>query len=481
MKHDTSIKKNITYGTLYQILTMIIPLLTTPYASRILGAEGIGIYSYTYSIEVYFSMFAALGTVSYGTREIARNRIDRHDCSKIFWEIEILTVITTIVCLAFWGVLIVFNPEHRIYYILMTGYLIATMLDISWLYTGLEQLKYSVIQNMIFKVLSVIAIFTFVRNSNDVDKYIAIMSMSALLGNFSMWIYLPKFIDKIPIRQLKIFPHFKETVIYFIPTIATSFYMVLDKTLIGIINKDNSENGYYEQATKIINMAKALTFSALNSVLGSRISFLFKEGKYEEIKQRIGTSINYIMFMGIGLSVGLSCVSHDFVPLFFGPGYGKVVYLLQMLSPIIIIVGISNCLGTQYYTPAGLRKKSAKYIIIGSSVNLILNLILIPQYKSYGATMATIIAESVITVLYIKNNNGMLTFRNLFSVCWKKCISAIIMAAVILFLHKNIDNIIVSLLLQIVCGCVVYIATLGLLKDSAMCYFKKKKRNKSGE
>ena len=146
------------------------------------------------------------------------------------------------------------------------------MFDISWLYAGIEQFRYTVVQNSIFKLLGIIALFIFVKDKSHVAVYTLIMSLSMLLGNLSMWIYLPKFIDKVQLKNIHLMHHIKETLIYFIPTIATSIYTVLDKTLIGAITQNSKENGYYEQATRIINMAKSVTFSGLNSVLGARIS-----------------------------------------------------------------------------------------------------------------------------------------------------------------------------------------------------------------
>jgi len=277
----TSVKKNIILNTLYQILTLCIPFITTPYISRVLGANEIGIYSYTNSIQLYFSMFAALGTFTYGTREIARVRRSRTRRSKLFWEIELLTVFTSCICLAIWGILIAFSGKFKIYYLILTLNLINTMLDISWFYAGLEEFKYTIFQNSIFKILGAVLLFICIKTSNDLWLYILIMSLTSLLGTMTMWVYLPKFLKKTKIKNLKIFSHLKETFIYFIPTIATSIYTVLDKTLIGLITNDIKENGYYEQASKIINMIKVLTFTSLNTVLGSRNAYLFAKENYD--------------------------------------------------------------------------------------------------------------------------------------------------------------------------------------------------------
>ena len=462
---NTSIKRNIAYNTFYQILTLIIPFISAPYISRVIGAEGIGTYSYTLSIQSYFSMFAALGTASYGIREIARSRDDKEKRSKLFWEIELLTVVTTFICLILWCLLIGLSNDNKIFYIILTINLLNTMFDISWFYSGMEQFKYTIIQNSIFKILGLISLFIFIKQPNDLALYILIMSLSTLLGTMSMWIYLNKFIKKVKIKELNIIPHFKETLIYFIPTIATSIYTVLDKTLIGVITGEPKENGYYEQATKIINMAKAIAFTAINTVLGARISYLFAEKKEEEIRKKIHTSINFILFLGIGICFGLIAVVDKFVPIFFGQGYEKTSELIKILSPLVIIIGVSNCLGSQYYTPAGKRKFSAKIIIFGAIVNLILNLVLIPKLKSMGAAIATIFAEIVITLLYLKFCNGFYSLKMVLKSCWKKIISGIVMFISISLIDLININDILTIILQVIIGTLIYITCLIITKD----------------
>lgn len=465
---NPSIKKNIIISTLYQILSIITPLITAPYVSRVIGPNGIGAYSYTSSVQLYFSLFAALGTAEYGLREISRARMDVYKRSKLFWEIELISAINSAVMLILWLIFISVQNQYHVMYLILTLNLLNTLCDISWFYDGLEQFQYTVTRNAIVKVAGVILILLFVKGPQDTNLYVLIMTATTFLGTLSMWLSLKKFLvkTKINVSNLKI--HFRETWIYFIPTIATSIYTSMDKTLIGVITHSNDENAYYEQATKIINLIKAVTFTAVNSVLGARISFLFVQKEYDEIKQRLRDSINYIMFIGVGVCFGLIEIAHTFVPIFFGSGWGKVVLILQLFSPQVIIIGISNCLGSQYYTPAGLRKQSAIYIIIGAVVNLILNLCLIPKFMSAGATVASIIAELTISVLYLKNSNGYLTARYIFEILWKKVIAGGVMLLVMYDLSM-ISNIgFLSLIFQFIGGSLIYVFVLWLLKDSSL-------------
>ena len=462
----SGLKKNLALSTVYQILALILPLATAPYASRVLGVDNVGIYSYTHSYSLFFAMFGALGTVSYGSREIARNRDDKAVYSQLFWEIALLTIMTSAVSVVAWGIFVGFQTQYRIYYIILTASLFGTMFDISWLYAGLEQFKYTVSQNLLFKFLGVVAIFIFVRKPEDLWKYILIMSLTQSLANMTMWIYLPKFVNRVPFHSIHIWHHLKETLVYFIPTIAISVYTILDKTLIGLITHDTTENGNYEQATKIVNIAKTLSFVGINMVFQSRISYLFAEERYNEIKDRIRVSMDYVAFVSIGIAFGMIGIAARFIPLFFGSGYEGTITLLRFMAPIVFIVGISNCLGSQYYNPAGLRSKSAKFIIAGSAINLVLNLLLIPHLKGIGAVIATIIAEITISTLYLKNAGDYYTVRWLLKSSWKKIIAGVLMCTLITFEGKMIHNSYLSVGVQFISGVSLYTVVLLIMRDS---------------
>lgn len=464
--NNSGLKFNLALSTIYQVLSLIIPLITAPYVSRVLGVEGIGIYSYTNSYCMYFSLLAALGTVSYGTIEVAKHRNNLEKRSQVFWEIECLSILTSIVCIVFWGIWIFYNKEYRIYYMALTFVLLGTMFNISWLYAGMEEFRYTILLNCIFRILGAIAIFILVETKDDLFKYILIQSLTSLFASITMWIYLPRFIKLVDLRSLRLKKHFKETLVFFIPTIAISIYTVLDKTLIGLITQNASENGYYEQATKIVNVAKTITFTGVNSVMQSRIAYLFAENKLEEIKEKIALSMDYIIFVGFGLCFGVIAISPLFVPLFFGPGYDKTIILLQFLSPVVVIIGISNCLGSHYYSPAGFRARSAKFIVVGSIVNLILNLTFIPYFSSIGAVFATIVAETVISVLYLMKCDGFYSFKKLFRQMGKKILAGIAMLLIMLLMRYLFANVYIAVIMQCFVGSVMYITVLWLLKDS---------------
>lgn len=464
-----NLKKNYLYRVFYEVLILITPLVTTPYISRVLGADGVGVYSYTHSYAMYFMLFGALGTLGYGAREIARNRDNKYLSSKLFWEIELMTVITSSICIFAWIVFIFISSEYRLYYIALTPFLFSTMFDISWYFTGFEKIKYLVVINSAVRISSIILLFVLVKHEDDLLMYCIINSVSMLAGNLSMWAYLPKMLVQVNYRELQLKHHFQETLIYFIPTIATSIYTVLDKTLIGAITGSAFQNGYYEQATKIINIVKSVVFVAVNSVMSARISYLFAEEKYNEVKAKISKSMDFIYLLGYGSLFGLTGIASKFVPIFFGEGYEPVITLLYMMSPLVIIIGTSHCLGSQYYTPIGQRKRSAKVIVLGAVINLCLNLLLIPKFLSYGATIASVVAEITIAVLYVNMSAGYMTWRQLAYMSWKRLVAGSIMCLIVCLVSRFMSlNGVIALLILIMSGASIYILILWLLHDSML-------------
>ncbi len=468
-----SLKKNYIYRVFYEILKVVTPFITTPYVARVLEADGVGNYSYTHTYVTYFMLFAALGTLSYGTREIAQNRDSKEKASKLFWEIEILSIITSCISLIAWTVFILVSTENKLLYIALTPFLLSTLFDISWFFTGYENVKTIVVRNSAIKIIGILMLFLLVKRKEDIVTYCLINSCVALFGNLSMWFYLPKMLVKVDFRNLHLGHHFHETLIYFIPTIATSVYTLLDKTLIGLMTTTTFQNGYYEEATKIIGIVNSVVFMAVNSVMGARISYLFADNRTDEIKEKINHTIDFVYLLGFGSVFGLLGIAERFVPTFFGEGYEPVIQLLYIISPLILIIGTSNCLGNLYYTPSGKRKQSAKVIVLGAIVNLCLNLILIPHLGAIGATIASIVAELTIAVIYVCLCSGYTTWRDLWNRSYKRIVAGFAMMVVVIMLGKisNASNLII-VFLQIALGALLYAGVLLLEKDKMIYELK---------
>ena len=191
---------------------------------------------------------------------------------------------------------------------------------------------------------------------------------------------------------------FRSTISLFIPQIAIQVYVLLDKVMLGMIISDKSEVGYYEQSQKIVKILLTL-ITALGTVMIPRIANNFIKGEKEKVKQYLLKSFNFVLFLSIPMIAGIIVISDTFVPLFFGHGYDEVIQLMIIISPILLIIGISNVIGTQYLLPTKRQKEYTISVIVGALVNFILNLILIRKDGAVGASIATVLAESSITAI----------------------------------------------------------------------------------
>lgn len=463
---EADIKKNYLYNTLYQVLTIITPLVTAPYASRIFGAEGVGVQSYTASVVSVFCIFAASGTAVYGQREIAIHRNDSEVYSRLFWEIELLSIFTTLVCLIIFYIFVLVSGQFLNFYILQSMNILAVLFDISWFFAGFEAFKYIVLRNFVVKLFSIFVLFCFVREKNDLALYIGLISASGLLGNISMWTYLPKYLIRIKFTDFfaKEWKHLQQTIIYFVPAIATSVYTILDKVMIGFFGENKVQNGYYEQTTRIVKLCLTLILS-INTVMASRMSWLLAQNKTGEVRIRLKRSIDFSIFLAVPLIMGICGIAGGFVPWFLGKGYEEVVKIIYFYSPLIYFISISNCCGSQYLTPTGQRLKSGKIVIVGAVIDFCLNLILIPIWEAKGAAIASVIAELVIAVLYVKICDNYMSWHIIWQCTWKRLLCAGIMFLAIYHMGQLMEAGIISTMVQIVVGCIVYFFMLVIFKD----------------
>lgn len=459
-----SVKKNYIYNLMYQILVILLPLITAPYISRVLGAENIGIYSYTTSISAYFILFGSLGVSLYAQREIAFHQDNKKENTKTFIEIVLLRTITMFISIAVFCITFVSNGEYGYFYKILIVELIAQCLDISWFFIGLEDFKKTVSRNLIIKFISVVSIFVLVKTPEDLNIYFWIYVLSVLIGNLSLWFYLPKYLVKVNVKELNIFKHLKPTLALFIPEIAIQVYTVLDKTMIGAIWEDKSEVGYYQQSEKIIKLLLTI-ITSLGTVLLPRIASCFANNKKQEVFGYLKKSFNFVFILAFPMVFGIIAVADKFVPLFFGPGYDRVVILMSVISPIILFIGMSNVIGRQYLLPTKRQKQYTISVVTGAVVNLIMNSCLIWKFGALGASIGTVIAEFTVTLVQLIFVRKEFDIKGILKLSIKYIISSIIMFVACKLVGLFSVNDFVSIVLQVGVGTIVYILMLLVLKD----------------
>lgn len=494
-----SIAKNYIYNMIYQVLILILPLVTTPYLSRVLGAEGIGIYGYTYSIVTYFILFGSLGVAMYGQREIAYAQENIEARKKVFFEIIIFRFITIAISSVVYYFFFMKGAEYQIYYQILLLELIAAAFDISWFFQGMEEFKRTVTRNVLVRICSVSLVFILVKTKEDLAKYTLIYSLADLIGNLSLWLYVPKYIKGAKVKNINVLRHLPQITLLFIPQIANQIYKILDTTMIGTLVSDKAETGYYEQGQKVIRLLLTVVTS-LGVVMVPRMASTYASGDNEKIKSYMKMSFKFVFFLAFPIMFGIMSVSKAFVPVFFGSGYDKVVILINVISPILILMGMGNVLGTQYLLPTKRQKEYTISVTIGVFVNFILNYFLIKQYASIGASIATVLSELVIVIIQFQYIKKDIPFKSLVEMAWKYFTSGIMMFAVcfavrcILNLNAinsgliNVANSIsieekyflniISIILQVIVGVITYFGMLIVLKDDYVFKFIDKIKSK---
>ncbi len=463
---QSKVIKNYLYNTAYQLLVLLAPLITTPYVSRVLGATGIGIYSYAQSIATYFVLIGAVGTALYGQREIAYAQ-DKESRTKVFWEITLFRFISVAVCTAVYLAAFGFGRQYSDVYRILTIEVVATAFDISWFFMGIENFRLTVIRNSIIKFVGIVLVFVFVKGAGDVGIYTACLTVPILIGNISLWISLPKYLSKTKIRARGIVRHIKPTLVLFVPQLATEIYVVLDKTMLGALSSNINEVGYYTQASKIVKIVLMLVTS-LGTVMLPAMSAAFAKGEKEVIKSSIRKAFRFVFMLGFALLFGLCGIAKNFVPLFFGAGYDKVVYLMMGISPILIFIAMSNVMGKQYLLPTHQEKAYTSSVVTGAAVNFVLNALLIPKFDAAGATIATVIAEFSVTAVQAWWVHKQIHIWKCIAPGVKYLILGAVMGTIVYGTGELLGGGFVAVVIQILVGVVVYALELIITKDAML-------------
>lgn len=391
---------NYIYNLLYQILMLILPLITAPYVSRVLGPDGIGVYSYTYSVAAYFALFALLGLNNYGNRSIAICRDDPERLSQTFWSLyRMQLTCSVVVIVAYVGYVALFVTENRTVAFLQTLYLLSVALDIGWCFFGLEQFKVTLARSAVVRLLTVGCVFLFVRSADDVPVYALVMLVGTVVSQAALWLYLPRFIRFRKTRWRDMLPHIRPNLVLFIPAVAISVYKFMDKIMLGGMSSD-AQVGYYQNTENIMALAVSLT-NALGTVMLPKVSNLTAKGESDQVRHYVYLSLKAMTVLSMGLVFGIMGVADTFMPLFFGEEFAICGQLAFYIAPSILFIAWANIIRTQYLIPRQQDREYTASVLTGAAVNFVANLLLIPRLQALGAVLGTLLAEFSVMLLQV--------------------------------------------------------------------------------
>lgn len=424
-----SIKQNIFYNILLNISNVAFPIITVPYVSRVLLVENIGIVNFVTNYASYFVMFAMLGIPTYGMREIAKRNDDFKACSKIFSELFSISVFSTLIAVVVYvATIFMFDTLRAEWeYLLIAGAAVLFVpFGIDWFFTGRENLKFTTIRSLVVKVISVVGLFIFVRTKEDLIPYLIFNLIATIAGQMWTFIYLIRYEVRISFKDLSLKPHLKPTIILFLSTIAISIYTVLDTVMLGFLS-DYSQVGYYSSAIKISRMVLPIV-TAMSPVIMSRMNVCRGSGRMDDIPPLLSRSFDFMMILAVPVALGLVLIAPRFVPFFFGPDFVPATISMQLLSSLVLIIGINNLFGVQALLGMGADKKFTIAVSVGTVTNFTLNWFVIPRWGSVGASYSSVVAEILVTVCVILFSLKVVRIK----ISWKSLFQVLISSALLI-------------------------------------------------
>ena len=393
-----SIKINAIFNVTRHLLILLFPLITFPYASRILLPEGIGKVAFARSFVDYFITIATLGISTYGIRETAKVKEDREQLSKVSMEILTINMVSTAVSYLLLFVAIFCIPkfaDYRTLLIVISAKILFTALGMDWLYGGVEEYRYITIRSFIFQVISVILLFAFVHRPEDYLKYAFIAVIANVGSNVCNWVHSKKYIDLFNSCKLELKRHLKPIFTLFAMAEISKIYIALDVVMLGFLCGD-WEVGIYTAATKI-NRIVLHMITAIGFVVIPRLAYYLKKADNNKFQELVYKNFDIFFLLSIPSAIGLCLVGNAAVLAFSGEKFMASVPIMRIMNPIIVITGIGSVVGTQTFVPMGKEKLVLYALLIGAVSNIALNFILIPRYQVWGAAVATLISQLVLS------------------------------------------------------------------------------------
>lgn len=467
MDSHISLKKNFIMNIILTMSSFIFPLITFPYVSRILMPLGTGKVSFATSLISYFSMFAQLGIPTYGIRACAKVRDNKDELTKTVHELFIINMVMSVISYIVFFTMLAFVPKlkaERLLYIIVSLTIIFNTLGMEWLYKALEQYTYITIRSIIFKFIALIAMFIFVNEKDDYIIYGGISIFAASASNIMNFINIKKYIFLKPMKNYNLNKHFKAVSVFFAMACATTIYTHLDTVMLGFMTTDE-DVGYYNAAIKIKTILVSIVTS-LGTVLLPRASYYIEHGYIEQFKNITKKALNFVFLISIPLMIYFILYAKQGIYFLSGESYSNAIIPMQVIMPTLLFIGITNILGIQILVPLGKERFVLYSEIAGAITDLIINIILIPDLKSTGAALGTLIAEIVVFIVqyYVLKNEVKESFK---SISYPKIIIATIIGLVFSYwvIFLNIGNFF-SLILSSVLFFGAYVLSLICMKEA---------------
>ena len=448
--------KNYLYNIIYRISICVLPLVVTPYITRVLGIENNGLYAFSSSIACYFIMFAKLGIENYGNRTIASCISGQRARNKLFWSIYAMQLLTGFISMSIYILLVVtVFRDNLMLYAIQGIYVLSSFFDVSWFFFGIEDFRYTAYRSVAARVMIIVGVFAFVRDSNDLNMYTLVMSAAFLIEQLLL---IPKLIKTVSWEKVgweDIAVHFKPNLALFLPLLALSIFNWMDKLMIGLLS-NNKEVAYYNYGDSIINLPKGI-ITAIGTVMLPRVAGMAARGDLINYKKELKSSSKLVCMICCALGFGIAGIAPVFVPFFLGPGYEPTVDITVWLAAVMVPLCFIDIIQTQYLIPFNKEKDYTMSLVLGALVNLVLNIIFIPRYASLGAVAGTLGAEITVFIYQLISARKVYGVRDVLNSILPFVPCGILEFTVVRYIAGMSFSVLIILILQVLAGGAMYL------------------------
>ena len=465
------ITKNYIYNLLYQLFVMLVPLITAPYLASVLGANGTGIYSYIFSTTTIIVSIMSLGIFNYGNRQIAYVRDNQEKRSEVFWQVMSVRMVLLLFCTIVYAIVIIIVDKYLFLFLVFYLYVIANFVDCTWLYVGVEDMKWAVIKNTITKIISVAGIFIFVKSKDDIPVYVFIQGISVLISNILAYSQLRLYVCG-PIIDFRNFKNIvKGSALLFLPGLAVTIYSHFDKVMIELMTGATNEVAFYDYSVKIVTIP--LTFiTVLSTVIMPRIANEFCKGNVDNISKMLNKSAKFSMFLSFPMVAGLLACADKLIPWYLGDEFKSTVVGIMLISPIIIANSLLAISGGQYFTATDQVGILIKSQFLSLIANIVINALLIPCMGFAGAAVATVLTSITCAIIQYIYLTRQVILTGVIKCGTKYLFVSMLMYGVIRIITSNMEARPMTSILQVLIGTLFYIIILCFLHDEQITIAK---------
>lgn len=463
---------NAFYNVIYQIATLLMPILTTPYVSRILGPEGVGQYVLGDTYSQYFILIGSLGLSLYSAREIAYVRDNNIKLKQTFWElVSIRSVSIGCAVLCYYIIFFLMGFKNSIVNQIFIINIISAVFDVSWFFIGIEDFKNRAIKSVVIKVLAVLLIFILVKNSKQVWLYTLIICCANFIGQLIMWPDIPsilfeKKVIKGNLLCISLKKHFKGALSIFASMIIIQVYILLDRLMLGEM-VGNSPVAYYENSQKIIRGIATLLTASIQA-LSPRMASYYINNENEQFIQNNYSIFRIVSMIAFPLCFGLMGIANTFSVWYYGAKFDGIEILLLVGAPTIISLAWTGAFSNNILIATGKQKVLTIAVLNGAVADIILNIIFIKKYTALATTVSTLVAEVLGLIIMIMGVRRILPIKYFFHGIWKYFLCSLCMGVVVYELGDILPNTPISTVLQIICGGSIYFLGLIIFREKIL-------------